>query len=72
MPRLGPIHRRGLIRYLRQLGFSGPYPGSNHQYMRRGRRKIYIPNPHGGNISRGFLARIIRQAGITLQEWERL
>ncbi len=35
MPHLGPIKRKDLIYYLRQLGFEGPYPGGNHQYMVR-------------------------------------
>ena len=36
MPRLGPVKRRDLITYLRQLGFSDPQPGGNHEYMKRG------------------------------------
>jgi hypothetical protein len=32
MPHVGPIKRKDLIYYLRQLGFEGPYPGGNHQY----------------------------------------
>jgi hypothetical protein len=31
MPRFGPIKRRRLIRYLRELGFEGPYVGGKHQ-----------------------------------------
>jgi predicted RNA binding protein YcfA (HicA-like mRNA interferase family) len=46
MPTLGPIKRRELIRYLRQLGFSGPYAGGNHEFMKRGNLKLPIPNPH--------------------------
>jgi hypothetical protein len=33
MPTFGPIKRPDLIRYLKQLGFEGPYSGSKHQYM---------------------------------------
>lgn len=48
MPHLGPIKRKDLIYYLRQLGFEGPYPGGNHQYMVKIKEKITltIPNPH--------------------------
>ena len=59
MPVLGPIKRRDLIQALRQLGFDGPYAGGNHQYMVRGERKLYMPNPHGGEISRALLTRIL-------------
>lgn len=31
-----------------------------------------IPNPHQGDISRGLLTRILRQAGISREEWEKL
>ncbi len=42
MPHLGPIKRRDLIYYLRQLGFEGPYPGGNHQYMVKRKENIIL------------------------------
>jgi len=36
MPRFGPVKRQDLIRYLRELGFEGPYVGGRHQYMVKG------------------------------------
>lgn len=72
MPRLGPIRRNDLIAYLRQLGFEGPYSGARHQYMVKGEVKLALPNPHRGEIGPGFLVRILRQAGIEREEWERL
>jgi predicted RNA binding protein YcfA (HicA-like mRNA interferase family) len=70
MPPFGAIGRRDLIRYLRAFGFEGPYAGGKHQYMIGGEIKLSIPNPHQGDISRDFLARILRQAGISSDEWE--
>jgi predicted RNA binding protein YcfA (HicA-like mRNA interferase family) len=72
MPRLGPIKRDALIRYLRRLGFSGPCAGGTHQYLVKGRLRVWVPNPHQGDISREFLARILRQAGVDREEWEQL
>lgn len=72
MPVIGPIKRRDLIFHLRQLGFEGPYAGRKHEFMRGRGRTITIPNPHGGDIGREFLVRILRQASITREEWERL
>ena len=72
MPRFGPVRRRDLIRYLRQLGFEGPIPGTKHQAMQRGDVVVRIPNPHGSDIDRGLLTRILRQAGISREEWEAL
>lgn len=72
MPSLGPIARPQLIRYLRALGFEGPYSGGNHQYLIRGETKLVLPNPHKGDISRSLLVRLLKQAGVTREEWERL
>jgi hypothetical protein len=38
--------------------------------MQRGDLTITIPNPHEGDISVGLLARILRQAGVSREEWE--
>jgi predicted RNA binding protein YcfA (HicA-like mRNA interferase family) len=72
MPVFGPIKRSELIRGLRQLGFDGPYAGGKHEYMVQGPLKIRIPNPHRGDISKGLLAEILRQADISREEWESL
>ncbi|MGI8690398.1 MAG: type II toxin-antitoxin system HicA family toxin [Thermomicrobiales bacterium] len=71
MPPFGPISRRRL-RFLKQLDFTGPYAGGDHEYMERSTKKLPIPNPHSGDISRGLLARILREAGIPREQWERL
>jgi len=51
MPRFGPIKRRDLVKFFKQLGFEGPYEG---------------------DIGRELLGRILKQAGIVREEWERL
>lgn len=72
MPRFGPISRRDLIRWLHAPGFSGPFPGSKHQIMQKGDITTIIPNPHRGDIGRDLLARVLRQAQISREEWENL
>jgi len=72
MPALGPVKRKELIRRLRQAGFEGPYAGGNHQYMQRGQDTVRIPNPHQADIGKSLLARILREAGISRREWEKL
>jgi predicted RNA binding protein YcfA (HicA-like mRNA interferase family) len=72
MPPFGPVKRRDLLRYLRELGFEGPYSGGRHQFVVRGELRLYVPNPHEGDIGRSLLARILRQAGIEREEWEQL
>lgn len=72
MPRFGPIKRRELIRCLRAGGFTGPYAGGKHEFMQRGDIALSIPNPHGRDIGPNLLAKILRQAGISRADWERL
>ena len=72
MPSFGPVKRRDLIRTLKKLGFKGPYSGGRHQYMVKGALKLYIPNPHSGEISRALLAKILKQGNITQIEWEKI
>ena len=72
MPPLGPIKRRDLIAYLKRLGFEGPYVGGNHQYVKKGSTTIYIPNPHQGDIGKNLLIRILKQAGISKADWQKL
>jgi hypothetical protein len=38
--------------------------------MQRGDTTATIPNPHVGDISVGLLARILRQASVSREEWE--
>jgi len=33
---------------------------------------VRVPNPHQADIGRELLARILRQAGISMSEWEEL
>jgi predicted RNA binding protein YcfA (HicA-like mRNA interferase family) len=72
MPRYGPISRRDLVAALRRLGFTGPYSGGRHEFMRRNEVVLTIPNPHRADIGRELLSRILRQAGIRRSEWEQV
>jgi hypothetical protein len=72
MPVFGPIKRPDLIRLLRILNFEGPFAGGRHEFMERGDVRLILPNPHRGDISAGLLARLLREAGIPREEWERL
>ena len=69
MPSLKPVSRRDLVRKLRALGFEGPFPGGKHEWMRRDGLRVTIPNPHAAAIDPGLIRRILRQAGIRLDEW---
>ncbi len=64
------LSRRDLIRKFRALGYTGPYSGGKHQFMIKESQKIRIPNPHVGDISASLVKEILRQAGISSQEWD--
>lgn len=65
-----PISRRELIKRLRSLGFEGPNSGGRHSFRRNGQLKLRVPNPHESDISVPLLKEILRQAGISEENWE--
>jgi predicted RNA binding protein YcfA (HicA-like mRNA interferase family) len=69
MPAFGPIKRRDLIYFLKQIGFHGPYSGGKHELMVKEQIVLTLPNPHHGDISKELLSRILKQANISKEEW---
>lgn len=67
--------RRDLIKRFKELGWSGPHKGvgDHPEYMTKGTRAVKIPNPHskgrGSEVNEWLLKAILRQAGITSDEW---
>lgn len=66
------ISWRKLVSKFRALGFDGPYSGGRHLFMAKVDLKVHIPNPHRSDISKHLLAEILRQAGISNEEWENI
>ena len=67
--KLTPVSRKEFVHRLRQSGFEGPYAGGRHEFMLRGERRLILPNPHRSVIGVALLARLLRQAGISRDEW---
>ena len=72
MPKFGPIKRRELIYYLRELGYECPFSGAKHQFMTKGENVLRIPNPHQSDIGKELLSRILKQVKIDTDTWEKL
>ncbi len=72
MPAFGSIKRKDFIRALKDAGFEGPHSGGKHEFMVKGNLRLTLPNPHQGEIGRDLLSRILKQAGISREEWENL
>jgi predicted RNA binding protein YcfA (HicA-like mRNA interferase family) len=72
MPSFGPIKRKDFIKYLKTYGFTGPFSGGRHQFMIKGHITLRMPNPYKSDIGKELLSRILKQAGISRSEWEKL
>lgn len=72
MPAFAPIKRKDLLWALKKVGFEGPYAGGKHEFLIKGNVRLTLPNPHVGEIGKDLLARILKQAGISREEWEKL
>ena len=70
--RLTPVSRSDLIKRLRALGWQGPVAGTRHQHMVKDNIQLTIPNPHRGDIRVNLLKIILKEAGISRDEWIRL
>ena len=69
MSRLTPVSWREFVKRMHELGFDGPLHGGRHPQMRRRDLTVIIPNPHDGDIGVGLLSRLLRQAGVSRDEW---
>jgi predicted RNA binding protein YcfA (HicA-like mRNA interferase family) len=67
-----PIKWRELVRRLEMLGWEPPKAGGKHLYMRNRGRRLIIPNPHGGDVDWSLTKRLLAQAGIDPEVWEKL
>lgn len=69
MRKLSLVSWDEFVKRLRELGFEGQFPGGKHPKMRKEKLTLIIPNKHEGDIGIGFLTRLLRQAGISKEEW---
>ena len=73
MPPFGPISQKRLIQCLRRAGFSALYGKGAHKFMNKGDIDVKVPNPHKQeDIGIDLLKKILYQAGISREEWEKL
>ncbi|MBI3344215.1 MAG: type II toxin-antitoxin system HicA family toxin [Gammaproteobacteria bacterium] len=71
MPKLSPLSHQDLVKRLHSYGFDGPYSGGKHLFMIKGTLRLTLPNPHKHEIGVALLDRILKQAGISKEEWLR-
>lgn len=66
--RLPSLTPRDVVRVLRQAGFLFHHQRGSHAYYHDGTRWVTVPI-HPGTIKKGMLLSIIRQSGMTRQEF---
>ena len=69
MAKIAPVAWAEFIKGLRKFDFDGPFQGGKHPYMVKDDIVLTIPNPHKREISVDLVIRIIKQAGITREQW---
>lgn len=69
MDELKPATWKEFVSRMKELGFDGPFFGGKHPKMKKGNLTVIIPNRHEPEIGVGFLKRLLRQAGISKEEW---
>ena len=73
MSRLPSCTALDVARVLKRAGFVFDHAKGSHQYYRHPDRPRSIPVPfHPGDIKRGLLHEIIKQAGLTVDEFTAL
>lgn len=76
MSRWNPCKRNDFVRRLRQLGFTGPYSGTKHQFMLFEQHRLAIPTNAEYSVSqlRMMMREVESIVGreITADEWNRL
>ncbi len=73
-PRLPPVTARELIRFLKAQGFAEDRQSGSHLTLRHNQRRVSVTVPvHAGcDIGRGLAARILKDAGFSVEDYLRL
>jgi len=71
MQRLISLKSGEVIRKLRKIGFSGPFPGGKHIRMVNLKTGKIIPVPvhKGKDVSVGLIREIINEIGLSREKW---
>ena len=69
MGKLSPVSWKQLVSKLQSFGFEGPHSGGKHPFMIKGDLVLTIPNPHKKEVRVELLSRILKEAGISRDEW---
>ncbi|HEO65256.1 MAG TPA: type II toxin-antitoxin system HicA family toxin [Spirochaetes bacterium] len=69
MSKLISVSWKELVKRLKEMGFEDSYYSGKHPFMVKSDLTLTIPNPHRKKIGVPLLSRILKQAGISRDEW---
>lgn len=72
MSRLPTLKPRQVVRALKQAGFEEHHQRGSHLYLRHPDRRMTSVPMHPGDLPRGTLHAILRQVGMTVEEFIQL
>ena len=73
MPKLSPIRARDLIKVLEKKGFFAVrQEGSHLRLSSNDNKKVTVPVHSGEKVGRGLLRKILKDANISWEEFEKL
>lgn len=67
--KLTPLPQKEILRRFRRLGWDGPVYKGDHPFMQKGDHLVKMPNPHRSEVSPDLISKILRQAGISREDW---
>ena len=70
--KLKPQKYHEFIAKLRKIGLEGPFSGSKHPYFLFGKIKIIVPNPHGGDVDKSIIKKVINKIGVSVDGFFKL
>ena len=73
MPKLTPARAEEVVRVLEKLGFSRIRQSGSHAIFRhKDGRWATVPTHRGKDLERGLLRKILKDAGISVDEFEKM
>lgn len=73
MTRLPQVTARDLVRFLKSQGFAEARQSGSHLTLWHDARRITVTVPvHSGDLGRGLVARVLKDAGFTVDDFLRL
>ena len=63
--------RQTIVKKMRALGYEGPFHGKKYDFMRKGTHTVNVPRAGAKDreVKVGRLTAMLREAGISLDQW---